>query len=316
MIVIRTAKSGRTEGAVVTGVPHGATVPTARRPVPQHRPCVPLRPLGLADILDGSFRVIRHNPAATLGVSAVLAVVRVATTAGVQLGTYQLLDTVQLELLTSLVIGTAVGTVLTGMLTLVVTQDVLGVRITAREVVTRLRGRVWALLGLAVVIAVLESLGVVAFLVVGVWLWGLWAVAVPAMMVEGTSIRGALARSRLLVSGVWWRVWGIRALGFLLAGLLGEMVAVPFVLLAAAVSDTSFTLTGSSSGTPVAFLLIVSAGAVVSTTLTAPIRAGIDALLYIDLRVRREGLDIVLQQTRPSAPTAPPVAAAVTRSAF
>lgn len=313
MIVIRTGKSGRTEGAVVTGVPYGATVPTARRSVSQHRGCVPLRPLGLADILDGSFRVIRHNPAATLGVSAVLAVVRVAMTAGIQLGTYQLLDTVQLELLTSLVIGTAVGTVLTGMLTLVVTQDVLGVRITAREVLTRLRGRVWALLGLAVVIAVLQTLGLVAFLVAGVWLWGLWAVAVPAMMVERTSIRGALARSRLLVSGLWWRVWGIRALGFLLAGLLGQVVAVPFLLLAAAVSDTSFTLTGNSAGTPAAFLLIVSAGAVVSTTLTAPIRAGVDALLYVDLRVRREGLDIVLQQTPLSAP---PVPATVTRSAF
>lgn len=310
MIVVRTGKL-RTEGAVVTELRHGSTASANRPPPLPHRGCVPLRPLGLADILDGTFRVIRRNPAATLGVSAVLAVIRVAATAGVQLGTYRLLDTVQLELLTTLVIGTAVGAVLTGMLTLVVTQDVLGIRITGREVLTRLRGRVWALLGLAVTIALLEALGL--FLVVGVWLWGLWAVAVPAMMVERTSIRGSLARSRLLVSGLWWRVWGIRALGFLLAGLLGLLVTVPFALLAAAVGDTSFSLTDTSSGLSVAVVLIMSAGSVVSTTLTAPILAGVDALLYIDLRVRREGLDIVLQQTRVPAP---PVPATVTRSAF
>ena len=40
----------------------------------------------------------------------------------------------------------------------VVTQDVLGVKVTAREVLTRLRGRILALFGLAVVITVLEGL--------------------------------------------------------------------------------------------------------------------------------------------------------------
>ena len=33
----------------------------------------------------------------------------------------------------------------------------------------------------------------------------------------------------------------------------------------------------------------------IAATFTAPIRAGIDALLYVDLRMRKEGLDIVLQ---------------------
>ena len=39
--------------------------------------CVPLRPLGLGDILDGSFKVIRRNPKATLGLSAAVAVLQV-----------------------------------------------------------------------------------------------------------------------------------------------------------------------------------------------------------------------------------------------
>jgi hypothetical protein len=281
---------------------------------PPRRGCVALRPLGLADILDGSFRVIRRNPGATLGLSAVLAVIRVAVTAGLQLGAYRTLNSVQLELLGTLVVGAALGTVLTGMLTLVVTQDVLGVRISTREVLTRLRGRAWALLGLALVITVLESLALLPLLVLGVWLWGLWAVAVPVLMVERSTVRGALSRSRRLVSGLWWRVWGIRALGFLLASLLGALVTVPFILLASLLTGSGFTATGVNSGVPVAYVLIISVGSVLSSTLTSPIRAGIDALLYLDLRMRREGLDIVLHsQASPVRPVAPPAGA---RSAF
>ncbi len=281
---------------------------------PPRRGCVALRPLGLAEILDGSFRVIRRNPGATLGLSAVLAVIRVAVTAGLQLGAYRFLSTVQLELVGTLVVGAALGTVLTGLLTLVVTQDVLGVRISTREVLTRLRGRAWALLGLALVITVLESLALLPLLVLGVWLWGLWAVAVPVLMVERSTVRGALSRSRRLVSGLWWRVWGIRALGFLLASLLGALVTVPFILLASLVTGSGFTATGVNSGVPVAYVLIISVGSVLSSTLTSPIRAGIDALLYLDLRMRREGLDIVLHsQASPVRPVAPPAGA---RSAF
>lgn len=261
------------------------------------RGCIPLRPLGLADILDGSFRAIRRNPVAVFSLAAVLAVLRTTLTAALELGAYRLVTTTQLELIDIFIISSVLGTVLTGVLTLVVTQDVLGVSLTARDAVIRLRGRVWALLGLAVVVTALETLGLVAMGVAGVWLWGLWAVVVPVMVVERSTLRGALSRSRHLVSGLWWRVWGIRALGFLLANLLGVLVTLPFLLLAGEVSHSGF-LPDAASGLSVVYVLITSVGAVLSSTLTAPIKAGIDALLYVDLRMRREGLDIVLLQAR------------------
>jgi hypothetical protein len=278
--------------------------------------CVPLRPLGVAEILDGSFRAIRRNPAAMFAPAAVLAVVRVAATAGLQLGGYRFLNSVALQLLGTFVIGAVLGTVLSGLLAAVVTQDVLGVRITARQALTRLRGRIWALLGLAVVSTVLETLGLIVLAVPGIWLWGLWAVAVPAMVVERTTIRGALARSRQLVTGMWWRVWGIRALAYLLASLLGIVVSVPFLALASAVTGSGGLLTSSTSGSPAVYVLIISVGSVLSATLTEPVRAGIDALLYVDLRMRREGLDIVLQQAARAAQPVAPAVSAQARSAF
>ncbi|MDT4982108.1 MAG: hypothetical protein QOG07_3987 [Pseudonocardiales bacterium] len=278
--------------------------------------CVPLRPLGVAEILDGSFRAIRRNPAAMFAPAAVLAVVRVAATAGLQLGGYRFLNSVALQLLGTFVIGAVLGTVLSGLLAAVVTQDVLGVRITARQALTRLRGRIWALLGLAVVSTVLETLGLIVLAVPGIWLWGLWAVAVPAMVVERSTIRGALARSRQLVTGMWWRVWGIRALAYLLASLLGIVVSVPFLALASAVTGSGGLLTSSTSGSPAVYVLIISVGSVLSATLTEPVRAGIDALLYVDLRMRREGLDIVLQQAARAAQPVAPAVSARARSAF
>ncbi|MEP7020958.1 MAG: hypothetical protein ABI808_09920 [Pseudonocardiales bacterium] len=277
--------------------------------------CVPLRPLGVADILDGSFRALRRNPRAIFGPAAVIAVVQVALISGLQLAASQFLSVVQLQLLGTLVISAVLGTALSGFIAVVVTQDVLGVKVTAREVLARLRGRILALFGLAVVITVLEGLGLLAFLVVGVWLWGMWAVAVPAMVVERTTIRGALSRSRQLTAGLFWRVWGIRALGYLLVSVLNLIVSIPFLALASAVTSSSF-LPDANSGSSVVYTLIIAVGSVLSTTLTAPIRAGIDALLYVDLRTRREGLDIVLQQATRAQQQVAPVVSAQARSAF
>jgi hypothetical protein len=53
---------------------------------------------------------------------------------------------------------------------------------------------------------------------------------------------------------------------------------------------------GADSAVPASYVLITALGSVLSLTITAPVRAAIDALLYVDLRMRKEGLDIVLQQ--------------------
>src|SRR5918996_5880110 len=44
-------------------------------PPPPRPGIIPLRPLGLGDILDGTVKMIRSNPKATLGLSAIVGVV-------------------------------------------------------------------------------------------------------------------------------------------------------------------------------------------------------------------------------------------------
>lgn len=283
--------------------------------------CVPLRPLGVSDILDGSFRVIRRNPRATLGVSAVVAVVQTAVLAVFQLVIYRQFSgstrissdgsltidasrvITALSSAFSIVVLTAIfGAILTGMLTLVVTDDVLGRRMPLADLWQRTRPRLPRLIGLSFLIGLLQIVGLFFFVVPGVWLWGVLAVAVPAFMVEDLGVRAALRRSRRLVHGTFWRVWGIRALGVAVVSVVSSILAVPFSVIAALVSGESLSGISGSGGLPVAYVLITSIGSILATTFTAPVRAGIDALLYIDLRMRKEGLDLVLRERAAPGP--------------
>jgi hypothetical protein len=282
--------------------------------------CVPLRPLGVGDILDGAFTVVRRNPRATLGLSAIVAVLQATVLAIGQLVAFNRIVTSidnsnpdapqvdwgslvsgYLTVTVGAVLGALFVAVLTGMLSAVVTEDVLGNRLSIGQVWTRIRPKIVRLIGLSVVVGIVPAIGFLFCLVPGVWLWGIWAVAVPAMVVENGGVFGSLARSRALVRGTFWRIFGIRALGVMIVGFIGFLIGIPFLILGSALSGYStFGSFGSpthAAGVPVLYVLITAVGSMVSTTFTAPIRAGIDALLYVDLRMRKEGLDIVLQQT-------------------
>jgi hypothetical protein len=231
-------------------------------------------------------------------------------TAQTPLGPLLGVESVQLA---GIVVSTLLGAILTGMLTIAVTQDVLGISLTIGQVWERTRGRIWRLIALAVLTTLLQFLGLLLCIAPGIWLWGIWAVSVPALMVENTTVRGALGRSRALVSGTFWRVWGIRALGALMVMFVGGFILAPFEIVGIVVDSDVFSASTGSSHVPVVFVVLTAIGSAVSATFTAPVRAGIDSLLYVDLRMRKEGLDIALQQ---AAARAAPVVPPAPRTAF
>lgn len=301
------------------GPPHypGYSFPYVNAPRPG---CVPLRPLGLGDILDGAFKVMRRNPKTVLGMSgAVAAIEAVLAAVGVLVALRTLhhelhdlatgstsggasFNTNPTQLITN-VLGVFMGAILTGLLTVVVTQDVLGRRLTISEAWAHTRPRIWRLLGIAFTTSILSLLGLVLCIAPGVWLWGIWSVAVPACMVEGLGVRASLGRSKRLVDGTFWRVWGIRALGYLITGFAATLISLPFLLGGLIPLWNDF----GNSRAQVLFVVLFAVGSLISQTLTAPVQAAINALLYVDLRMRKEGLDIALQQA--SATAAGPVAA-------
>lgn len=302
---------------------------------------IPLRPIGVGEILDGAFTSIRRNPRATLGIAAVvLTVSGIITTClevllfsqlNVSIGTGQAPTEAQLvnalavaipSLLTALVLAFIVQIVLTGLLTVVIGRSVLGERITAGQAWRTARPRLPALLGATVLVALviigpwvvlgvllavlgaagapaapLVLLGVVggiAAFVLDIWCWTMFSMTAAAVVLERQRPAQALARSGRLVRGSFWRVFGILLLAGLIVVVASTVLRLPFGVVSAVVSPHSGSL-AQSLRPATAGLVIGAIGSIVAGAITQPISAGVTVLLYVDLRMRREGLDLVLQ---------------------
>ncbi len=259
---------------------------------------IPLRPLGVGEILDGAFATLRRNPAATLGMSfAVIAVFQVidliarillrdsGDVAQVLVGIF----TQFLGFLGQLILG--------GALVIVVSEAVLGRTIGMSGAVARLRGRMARLVGLSLLVLLLTVLAVIGLIIGAIYVGVLLALATPAFVLERSAVTGAMRRSRDLVRGSWWRIFGILLLGGLIAAIVGGILAFPFALGAGASSGIFSGDTTTQAEQGVGALTLLAIGNILSGTVTAPITAGISALLYVDQRMRREGLDLTLAQT-------------------
>jgi hypothetical protein len=216
------------------------------------------------------------------------------------------------------------NTILTGVLTVTVGQGVLGKKETLGSAWRATRGRIWPLIGmvllkylivgggflvvvivLGVIVAITAAahvvgigitiavLGGIAAIVFAVIIDVRWSVAVPAVMLEHASPARALGRSWRLVRNGAWRVFGISLLASLIVSIVGEIIRIPFGL--AGGGFTFFTTSGAVTQPSDVGAVISSIGEIVATTVTAPLVAGIIVLLYADLRMRREGMDITLQ---------------------
>jgi hypothetical protein len=124
----------------------------------------------------------------------------------------------------------------------------------------------------AVVLAAVGiALGLLVLIVPGVYLAVRWYFVPQSVVIEGVRGTQALARSGTLVTGFWWRTFGL----VLLANVL---IAIPaFILL------TPFTAVAESADRAIWALV----GTAVTTSVTAPFVALYSTLLYYDLLARR-----------------------------
>jgi MFS family permease len=252
--------------------------------------------------LDSAVRLARRNARSVLAASAPYAVVASAATALLQYWTITSKDAAVIAAMGTLLIPAAFGAVLTGFLAPLYTSDLLGTPIAIGESARRVGRRTAALLVLGLAILVGEGIGLAACLAGGVWLWGVWAVAAPALVLERQGVRAAFRRSVALVRGTFWRVWGIRALGWLLTYVLGQLILLPLSLLALWASGADPLQTSGDAANAGVYVAILAGGQLISSAVLAPVSAAIDVLLYTDLRMRKEGMDIALRLPARPAP--------------
>jgi hypothetical protein len=211
------------------------------------------------------------------------------------------------------------GQILTGMLTVVVGRSVLGEQITAGEAWRRTLPRLPAIFGATVLFflviaglwAVYAGIGVallavhaargaavayfvlagIAVLGLTVWLWTSFVLANQVVVLERTGPARALGRSWRLVRRSFWRVLGIVLLTELIISIASAILQLPFSIPAGIITSHS----GGSLHPPFVAIVIGTIGTIVSRTVTGALLAGVSVLLYVDLRMRKEGLDMALR---------------------
>ncbi|MGE2834087.1 hypothetical protein [Mycobacterium sp. SMC-4] len=322
--------------------------PPGYGPPPALKPgIVPLRPLVLADIFNGAIASMRANPKATLGLTTIVVVV--TQLLGLALSVWPLAFSESLESdadagsliatsganLASIAssaaasVATGLSTILlSGLLTVVIGRSVFGAGISIGEAWQRLRPRLWALIGFAVLTLLATLLALGAFVVVVAVVaqaangWAALSVGLPlglvtlglivyvavmitfapvVIVLERRDVISSIRRSFTLVKGDFWRVFGIRLLAMVVAQIVAVAVSIPFTF----GGQLLFSTTVSATAAMVA-LVLIAVGSAVGQIITGPFNAGVVVLQYADRRIRSEAFDLVLQTGAAVDPAARP----------
>jgi hypothetical protein len=280
---------------------------------------VPTRPLALGEILDGAISLLRLHPGATMGLAAIVMAVQLVLTLPVQYFTqdltFSLFDPVpsggggELDpllallgvVLSSAIIGIITGTcagVVVGLAASVVGGAALSRPVTANTVWAEVRPRLWALIGLSLLIGLATAVGSLIPLV-GEWFTaGAFAIAIPAMILERIGPFQAIQRGwHLTFTGflAYLRIVWIRLLATLVAFVLQLLVGLPFIL----VGQVILSLNAPHSPGPGQILLsvfVTGLGTMAGGIVATPFVGCVQGLLYTDRRMRAEGFDIDLGQ--------------------
>ncbi|MGW3958728.1 hypothetical protein ACWED2_02830 [Amycolatopsis sp. NPDC005003] len=302
---------------------------TGQPPQPQYQPrwnpnglgrpgVIALRPLNIGDILDGAITAIRRHALLVLGIGVVVSVVTAAITFVMQKYLYAnlagLATTAQfgpaatdeevrnavlgtfgdtfLVLISSSLLSTFLLTVTAGLMAAVMSRAALGREVTFGIAWREVQPRLLPLLGVAFVYALLSTIGVMLCIVPGVLAWVFWALAAPALVLERGTFKDAFSRSVKLVSGAFWRVLGVLLLARIIESFFESIIQLPFTLGSGMFSQmfNPAKVTVPNTGD----LLLASAGQIIAGTISIPFVALVTVIVYLDQRMRREGMDIEL----------------------
>lgn len=154
--------------------------------------------------------------------------------------------------------------------------------------------------------------GVVAGVLVGIFGGLLLAAAsaflyaktstVPSLIVlEELGVRASVTRSWSLTRGYFWRTLGVLLLVGLIVQVISQIVSIPVSLLfgvGAMLVDPNGAFSDQSANLSVVLSLIV---AIPIAAVAAVVQSAAVALVYLDLRMRKEGLDLELARYVESA---------------
>ena len=308
---------------------------------------IPLRPLTLTDLFSGSFSALRKNPSVLFGFTIiVMTVVALLSLAGTMLPLFSftslmsndldpqasskaLLDSAYMSVVSTIVGYIALlagsflaGTVLDGVLSVAVSQLVIGKKITFKQSWALVKPRLWSMLGASLLsmLAVgspLLVLVILFFMSLYSWpgsdaffsLFGLLlALALPVVLASYViSIRflyapicavleekgpiEAVKRSWALTSGSFWVTLGRVILINVVVGFIAGMIVQIIGIIAAIFMFTILEASSSDPSTVWSTIIlygVISALQMLAYSLVVPILAAYQTLMYVDEKIRKE----------------------------
>ena len=303
---------------------------------------IPLRPLTLTDLFSGSFSALRKNPSVLFGFTIiVMIVVALLSLAGTMLPLFSftslmgdldpqasskaLLDSAYMSVVSTIVGYIALlagsflaGTVLDGVLSVAVSQLVIGKKITFKQSWALVKPRLWSMLGasflsMLAVGSPLLVLVILFFMSLYSWpgsdaffsLFGLLlALALPVVLVSYViSIRflyapicavleekgpiEAVKRSWALTSGSFWVTLGRVILINVVVGFIAGMI-VQIIGIIAAIFMFTILSDPSTVWSTIILYGVISALQMLAYSLVVPILAAYQTLMYVDEKIRKE----------------------------
>ncbi|MBC7591447.1 MAG: glycerophosphoryl diester phosphodiesterase membrane domain-containing protein [Salinibacterium sp.] len=234
--------------------------------------------------------------------------------------------TVALSSLVPVVLSIIVTAILQAIVVLEVARGTLGEKLRIGGLWRAAKGRIGAVIGWALllaaaalvalvilggVIALIIAFGGTAGLVIGIilgvlaaggavvagfWLSTRLCLVPSALMLERLPLRQAVRRSWSLTTGYFWKILGIQLLVAVIVQTVAGIIGAPLQIL---LGFSGFLLnpnqdsSGVIAGAVVLYLLTIVV-TVVFGAIAAVVQSATTALIYIDIRMRKEGLDLEL----------------------
>ncbi len=233
-----------------------------------------------------------------------------------------------LSAIVPVLLSLAASAILQGVIVLDVMRASLGEKPRLRQLLGMARGRIWAIIGWTVLITLglVIGIGLLALIVIGLgfaigglggvlagvllgvilglgcivlfaWLNTKLSLVPSVLMAERTSVRDSMKRSWTLTDRAFWKTFGIELLVAVMIGVATQVITTPVSFVSSLLTGLA-NPNGQSQTTALTAAIVVYIVLVVVTVLFGAIGSVIQsatvALIYLDLRMRKEGLDLDL----------------------
>jgi hypothetical protein len=273
-------------------------------------PSEQLHPRGVGEVLDAAIKLYTRNLATLWKIVAVVIVplviidlvivdVTLPTGAFVHHGTLYTstgtLGTPGGAVVAEIVLRFLAAVLVQGALCLCLVDAYVGRPLDWRQSLRAGLARLGPLVWLGIIYGICVVIGLILIVAPGIWLIVVWSAAVPALMFEKLGGAQALRRSFRLVRHRWFATFAEILVALIM------LIVVLFVvgLIIAAIEKG---LKVNSTGLWLAFSFVST---IISDLIALPFLAAVTAVIYIDLRVRKEALDLELLARGPGAAPEP-----------